>query len=613
MKRKYRMFIKSVVAIAVVSVMVFNAVGASPLPQFQEVQLTENGVCPEKVSPELWAQLTASAGTGAQTMSQTTASVTAEIVFEDAVDYDTIEQEALSRMDPEQRALVICALSEVDDESVGEEDETALDAAIEQYRLMKRIVAKERYVVLNAQYMAENDLSSDNAYVGKYSSVVSLPITQSQVVDLAASDEVVYIDVIRNGEDQMEVSIPTINADIVRDTRGYTGSGIKIGMIETGVPNVGDPSLSSISSRIHIHPGSVSYVKPHATAVAVIMVGQQTSSYVKGIAPNASLYCASSQIDGGYRAAIEWLIEQGVHVINASWGLNVYSNGTGVSTYEDDANWFEHIAFHDIHYVAASGNTGNGGVLVTSMPYNIITVGNVDDKNTLTLNDDTLANDSSYHPLTTGLMKPDICAPGTAIHTTTQQGSGTSLSAPHVSATIALLCQQRTILKTRQDLVKAILTCATSQDCGLHFTPNNPDYKKYGAGLLDADAARWVTHSYRYNYGSLNSTTTSKTYTVNVTSNDTYLRVSMAYLRTAKFAQSVAHAGNVTPSAIYDLDLFITGPTGITASSISLPSRSNIEIIQIDPDDYGGPGTYTIEVCAMESLPENVYFGVAWR
>lgn len=50
--------------------------------------------------------------------------------------------------------------------------------------------------------------------------------------------------------------------------------------------------------------------------------------------------------------------------------------GNGVNSYNQEAKWFDHIAFsHDVHVVIGAGNDGSLGVKGAAMAYNAITVG----------------------------------------------------------------------------------------------------------------------------------------------------------------------------------------------------------------------------------------------
>lgn len=83
------------------------------------------------------------------------------IEFEGGMTYEEIEQEALRRMDPEKRELVLQVLYECDDPAAYADLEEELNVAIEQYLFHKREVVKEqkaRGEALREQYRKEHGL-----------------------------------------------------------------------------------------------------------------------------------------------------------------------------------------------------------------------------------------------------------------------------------------------------------------------------------------------------------------------------------------------------------------------------------------------------------------------
>jgi len=127
--------------------------------------------------------------------------------------------------------------------------------------------------------------------------------------------------------------------------------------------------------------------------------------------------------------AIEYAIENGASIINASLGGPDYSNAEyeAIQRAEDAG----------VLFVAAAGNEGSDNDHVPNYPAsyelnNIISVAATD-------NCDTLASWSNY-----GATSVDVAAPGVSIYSTKagntyQELSGTSMAAPYVSALAALI------------------------------------------------------------------------------------------------------------------------------------------------------------------------------
>jgi serine protease AprX len=164
----------------------------------------------------------------------------------------------------------------------------------------------------------------------------------------------------------------------------------------------------------------------------------------------------------------------------------------------------EILWLNNIVVVVSAGNNEAGpanGILFppANDPF-VITVGATDDRGTTTRNDDVLASFSAHGTTTDGFRKPDLVAPGKNIvgllaspHTVLAQEhanhvveheqkqyfrmSGTSMAAPVVAGTVALLLQDEPHLTP--DQVKYRLTATTRP----FASPGA------GAGYLDAYAA----------------------------------------------------------------------------------------------------------------------------
>jgi subtilisin family serine protease len=330
----------------------------------------------------------------------------------------------------------------------------------------------------------------------------------------------------RRVQGTLERTGATIGATFVRNTLGFDGTGVGIAVIDSGVASWHDDLGSSRVTRFvdFVNFQSSAYDDyGHGTHVAGILAGSGYDSGGRrsGIAPGATLLVekvldASGQ---GYIsnviAAIDYAIanRDALHlrVINLSVAAGVYESYT-----TDPLTLAAKRAVEaGLVVVSAAGNLGKGpdgtpqyGAIGApgNAPW-VITVGASSHNGTTDRSDDTIAGFSSRGPSAIDFQaKPDLVAPGVGIESLTEAGStlfntkplmrlwgtvqtasepylslsGTSMAAPVVSGTIALMLQANPALTP--NLVKAILQyTAESHDAYNALTQ--------GAGFLNARGA----------------------------------------------------------------------------------------------------------------------------
>lgn len=452
--------------------------------------------------------------------------------------------------------------------------------------------------------------SGKRLFFSQYAPLISAELTSAEIKLLAQDSRVQAIyyspDIELVPESNNSVSV--IRANYTRDNLGYTGSGVKIGMIEAkGLPNKNDSYFTS--ENIIYDPNVTKTYRLHANDVAAIMVAKATTvngvTY-QGIVPDAKLY-ATYYESGDYsdwRARVEWLLSQGVNVINMSAGFKQAAAGT----YGIHECWLDHIAInHSVHFVKSAGNE-SGKISSPGMAYNILTVGSIDDKNTISYADDIRASYSNYIELY-GTNKPELMAPGHNITTAAETNSGTSFAAPHVTAVVAQLCQRRPALKLLQDGMKAILTASISHSKHVYDTSDTA-YDEFGAGVVDARSAFYTSDNNRFTTNSFSANSTAgstKNYTFNVSSSDSKIRVSLTWLKYSELTG--AHSGTtITGYMLADLNLYVYDPDGNLVAS-STETSCNTEIVDFKPNKTG---TYKIVVKQQSDVNRTVYFGLAW-
>ncbi len=330
----------------------------------------------------------------------------------------------------------------------------------------------------------------------------------------------------------------TVGARTVQRSLGVTGAGIGVAVIDSGISTWHDDlTYQGSSSLVKVKAGQrvaafVDFVNGatspydsygHGTHVAGIIAGNGHDSYGvrAGIAPDAHLV-GLRVLDGDGRgvisnviAAIEWAVANrtayNIRVINLSVGAGI----TESYTTDPLAQAAKRAVDAGIVVVAAAGNLGRnklgqpqyGGITAPGNAPWVLTVGASSTEGTFTRADDVYAPYSSRGPSAIDYgAKPDLLAPGTGVVSLsdptsllylTKTGSllggtlslaskpylslsGTSMAAPVVAGTVALMFQANPALTP--NLVKAVLQY-TSQ------TYKGYDALTQGAGFLNAKSA----------------------------------------------------------------------------------------------------------------------------
>jgi subtilisin family serine protease len=261
----------------------------------------------------------------------------------------------------------------------------------------------------------------------------------------------------------------------------YTnGNGIKIGIIDTGIQLDHPDLISNIKGGYNaINPNkSPNDDNGHGTHVAGIVAALNNNIGVVGAAYQAHLYAIKvlNANGSGYLSdvieGIEWAINHGMQVINLSLGTS-----NNVQSFHDAIISAKNAG---IVIVAAAGNNG-GEVLYPAKYPEVIAVSAIDSNNII-------ASWSNRGP------EIDFAAPGVSIYSTYRKSkyktlSGTSMAAPHVTGSVALLlsrvekCDTNNDGKCSPDEVYSRLQ-NTAVDLGDSGFDN-----LYGWGLVDALAA----------------------------------------------------------------------------------------------------------------------------
>ncbi|MGQ4834408.1 MAG: S8 family serine peptidase [Candidatus Asgardarchaeia archaeon] len=345
---------------------------------------------------------------------------------------------------------------------------------------------------------------------------VAISVKKSYVDDLARLSFVTKIELDAKVNILLDTATVDTNVVAVREELGYTGAGITIAIIDTGIdashvalddlddnPDTYDPKVIAFKDFVNglddLDPsdGMDAYDdNGHGTHVAGIAAGTGAPDYkYVGVAPQAKLVGIKVLDDGGSGstsdviAGIEWAVDNkdtyGIKIISMSLGATVNPND-GTSSVAIAA---DKAVLAGIVTVIAAGNSGPapGSISTPGDAHLVITVGAAYDSGEGTKG--AVASFSSKGPTDDGRIKPDIVAPGVRImapEANTGTGyieySGTSMATPFVSGVVALILEANSALDPAE--VKYILTRTTQTDLYSGYPDNTEGY-----GYIDAKAA----------------------------------------------------------------------------------------------------------------------------
>lgn len=270
----------------------------------------------------------------------------------------------------------------------------------------------------------------------KYKNIpaVSASVPVSSISALKKNPKVEYVEIdkpVKLNSQTVDWGHVNTKTDIA-NTNGFTGKGVKIGILDTGIKTTHQDLY--ISGGYNPTGGSYEDIQGHGTHVAGIIGAKDNDFGVIGVAPDSQIYAVKvmNNADGTGSISdiikgIDWSISNHMDIINMSLGSNDFSQA-----FQDSVN-----RAHDagIFVVAAAGNDGNSTGIGDTVDYpgrfdNVIAIAATDSQNKK-------ASFSSAGPAV------DFSAPGYNIYSTSVNGtyvnmSGTSMATPYFSGILAL-------------------------------------------------------------------------------------------------------------------------------------------------------------------------------
>jgi len=354
--------------------------------------------------------------------------------------------------------------------------------------------------------------------------------------------------------------------------RNLQGTQVTLGMGDDGDPSTHIDFAGRLNQR---NPAAPSAHSTHSTGTAA--GGGILNPKYHGMAPQASI--VSQYFSDILVNAPTYITDYNMVLTNNSY----YSGNAGCSgegVYDDLASYTDMQLDQNPHllHVFAAGNDG----ALTCSPYpadfatiksgfqcakDALTVGGIDNTTY------GIKPGSSRGPVQDGRIKPEIMAGGQNIYSTFPYNtygylSGTSMSAPTVTGTLALLYQRYRQLHGGADptaaLIKA-LACNSADDLG---NPG-PDYT-FGFGMLNARTSVESLEKGQYFTGSMSNGGTTN-FTISGVPAGLYQIKVMLYW------PDVAAAAYASSALVNDLDLTVTAPdASMHLPMILNPSPANV-------------------------------------
>jgi hypothetical protein len=230
-------------------------------------------------------------------------------------------------------------------------------------------------------------------------------LTPGQLLDLARSDEVLFIDRWSPPEPDMNIVREISGANQIESVGGYTGQGVRAEVMDNGL-RATHQDFQGTPPILHGQNWSDYY---HGTQTYGINFGDGTgNANARGLVPDAQgIFASYNRVTNRYTHTAELVDPDGDY--RAVYQSNSWGNSP-TTTYTTESAEMDDILFiNDILITQSQSNNGSRSSRPQAWAKNIVSVGGVYHHNTLTRTDDQWANGASIGPASDGRIKPDLC------------------------------------------------------------------------------------------------------------------------------------------------------------------------------------------------------------
>jgi len=387
------------------------------------------------------------------------------------------------------------------------------------------------------QSMLEKNLGFETQFRYWLIDAVAGKIELDRIPELVNLPGVVFVELDARLGIQMEEVVPTHGVDLVWQDTGYTGDGVTMAIIDTGIDGnhtalddldddntTNDPKIVAFYDAIN-HPEATNGTEifpyddnGHGTHCAGITAGTGAPNYQHvGVAPRANLV-GVKVLDGGgsgsfaaVMAGMEWTVEKR-HEFNiraASMSLGALTGAIEWTSSEEESvnRMANEMMRAGVTLFIAAGNSGGTATIGTpGSAEDVITVGSLD-------KDTAIAVYSSQGPTEEGRVKPNVAFVGSSVNApdaNTGDGyvalSGTSMATPGAAGVAVLMYQAnpdlspfdvRNIMQETSTYRQCHYMLA-NEPCAEDLIPKNRQNNVYGHGHVNAQPAVEEAANYYY-------------------------------------------------------------------------------------------------------------------
>jgi hypothetical protein len=444
-------------------------------------------------------------------------------------------------------------------------------------------------------------------------------LSPQQLLEVVRMDEVFWVDLWSAPEADMDIAREIGGANFIEGVEGFTGAGVRGEVMDS---NVRRTHVDFQNPPLLFH-GPASGDASHGTSTTGIVFGSGVGNpQGRGMLPDAQgIFADFDSLTDRYQHTRELLQAPYFAVFQSnSWGDARTTQYTNKSFEMDDI-----IFQNDFLICQSQSNAGNQASRPQAWAKNVVSVGGVYHRNTLTKSDDAWNGGASIGPAADGRIKPDLTHFYDSIFTTastsdtayTSSFGGTSGATPIVAGHFGLFFQMwhkgvlgnfapgHTVFDSRPHFTTAKAVLINTAE-SYPFSGLNHDLTRthQGWGMPDLrNLHAWRNQLFLVNEEVALRVDETAEYLLYVPSGQPSLRVTMVYADPAGTTSSTLHRIN-------DLDLKVIAPdgtvywgnNGLLVGNWSTPGGepNGVDTVENVFVQNPSPGAWTVQVYARE-------------